>query len=174
MAVQFDAGRQTVGNRPMQDGAAHKRLSKMAGDTFASSGSSLVIPGVPVGETLPVKVKAGFTVEGTAIIARMTERSAKFVISVRDSVFGHKIEKDVTVSIDRRNDGTYLIRQTEAGLTKQKPAVVATMTKDGPSKKFTMPDTKHGGYTSVTVTDMGDGAIRLRGEDFTADINRNF
>ncbi len=132
---------------------------------------SLVVEGVRVGEPIPVKVKKmGITVRGTAVVGRMSKSGSEFGIHIRDSVFGKKIEKDVSVSVDSKPEGGYRFTKVEDG--KSESGDVAQVRVKGSTTTMQVPDAEKGGrMTEIRFTDLGGGKFKIRGEDFSAEFN---
>ncbi|MBM3274481.1 MAG: hypothetical protein FJZ00_04975 [Candidatus Sericytochromatia bacterium] len=168
------------GKLPVRDGTADRLCERRRArrDRFESSPKarreaalSLVVPGVPVGEEMPVKVKKGpFTVRGTAVVNKMGPQGSEFEIHIRDSVFGKKVERDVEISVDKQADGSYIFTKTEDGIAES--GKVAGVQVVGNTTRMQVPDAKKGGkMVEIQFTDQGEGRFKIRGEDFSAEFN---
>ncbi|MBM3270944.1 MAG: hypothetical protein FJZ01_25205 [Candidatus Sericytochromatia bacterium] len=161
------------GCRP-RDGAAERprRASRDRLDlgTQASTKLDLTVEGVEVGEQVPVKVKkSGFTVRGTATVNKMNEDGCEFEIQIRDRIFGKKVEKDVSVSVEKKPGGGYEFTKDENGKVQQ--GDVARIRVEGQTTRMTVPDADKGRMVEIQFTNYGNGRFRIRGDDFTADFN---
>jgi len=133
--------------------------------------SPLVVEGVKIGQPMPVKVKkSGFTVHGTAVVTEMSEKASAFEIHIRDRVFGKKIEKDVTVQVARKADGSYHVSKFEADTGIKEEGDTTRVEREGRSMVLFVPDQKRHRDAQIRFTNPGDGSFKIRGEDFTAEF----
>jgi hypothetical protein len=163
--------RDGIPERPGERRRARRDRLDLSPKAKSEATLSLVVPGVPVGEEMPVKVKKGpFTVRGTAVVNKMGPQGSEFEIHIRDSVFGKKVEKEVEVSVERQSDGQYKFTKTEDG--RAESGNVAGVQVVGNTTKMQVPDAKKGGkMVEIQFTDQGEGRFKIRGEDFSAEFN---
>lgn len=133
---------------------------------------SLAIQGVPTGKPLPVTVKAAITVTGTAKVNKMSDEGCEIRLSVKGKALFMTIERDITVSLEKRKDGSYLYRYKDEKSGEVSEGVAQEITLEGNTRKLTVKDTKTGEATPVSITDMGGGRFKIAGDGFEADINK--
>lgn len=133
---------------------------------------SLAIPGVPVKQPLPVTVKAQITISGTAEVNRMTDDACEIRLKLKGSAFIFPVERDVTVSLERKPDGSYLYRYKDMKDGEVSEGVAKDIQVDGATKRLIALDKKTGESIPISITDTGGGGFRIKGDGFEADINR--
>jgi hypothetical protein len=133
---------------------------------------SLAIPGVPTGQTLPVQVKAAIKLVGTARVNQMSDDACEIRLSVKGTVFFKTIERDVTVSLSKQADGSYLYRYRDEKSGETSEGVATNIDVQGNVRKLNVKDTKSGEAVPIAITDMGGGRFKIAGDGFEADINK--
>lgn len=133
---------------------------------------SLAIPGVPVNQPLPVTVKAQITISGTAEVNRMTDDVCEIRLKLKGSAFIFPVERDVTVSLERNPDGSYLYKYRDEKDGSVSEGVAQDLKVEGATKHLTALDRKTGEAVPISITDMGGGRFKIKGDGFEADINK--
>lgn len=149
--------------------AKAREASKAQG---AGAAPSLAIRGVPTGQALPVTVKAAITVTGTAKVARMTDDACEIRLSVKGKALFMTIERDITVSLEKQPDGSYLYRYKDEKTGETSEGVANELKLEGNVRKLTVKDKKTGEQVPVSITDLGGGRFKIAGDGFEADINK--
>jgi len=162
------------GEMPLAEVVAKAKAAAEAPPPEAAPGEapSLEIPGVPVGQDLPVTVKAQITVKGTARVLEMTDDTCTIKLHVKGHALFIPIERDVTVSLSRQADGTYLYKYTDNRSGETSEGVAKNIVVEGNTRRLDVRDVHSDEDVPIAITDMGGGRFVIKGDGFEADINR--
>jgi hypothetical protein len=133
--------------------------------------ATLVLAGVPVGTPLPVTVDATVDVKGTATVSKNDAECCEIRLQVKGKLLFATIERDVTVSLTRQADGSFLYRSKDNGSGEISEGIAKDIEMAGNVRRLKVVDKKADKEVPVVITDLGGGHFKIKGDGFEADIN---
>lgn len=161
-----------AGTEELTEVVAKAKAAATAPPPEAIEEPSLLIPGVPTGKDLPVTVKAQITVKGTAQVEEMSDDSLTLHLDVRGHILFVPIERDITVSLKRQDDGAYLYHYKDNRSGETSEGVAKNITVLGNVRKLDVRDVHSDEDVPIVITDLGGGHFKVSGDGFEADINK--